>query len=132
MNKVQLIGNAGKDPEVRTLQNGGRVCNLTVATSESWKDKASGERRERTEWHRIVIFNPHLVDVAEKYIHKGSKLYIEGQLETRKWQDQEGKDRYSTEIVLKQFAGEIELLDRKPAEEEAPAVDQGEQIEDYG
>ena len=116
MNKVQIIGNVGKDPETRALQGGGKVCNLTVATSESWKDKASGERKERTEWHRVVIFNPHLAEIAEKFVRKGSKIYIEGQLETRKWQDSEKRDQYTTEIVLKQFGGEIELLDRKPAE----------------
>ena len=121
MNKVQLIGNVGKDPETRALQNGGKVCNLTVATSETWKDKATGDRKERTEWHRVVIFNPHLVDVADRFIRKGSKVYIEGQLETRKWQDAEKRDQYTTEIVLRQFGGEIELLDRKPAETTAPA-----------
>ena len=124
MNKVQLIGNVGKDPEIRGLQNGGRVCNLTVATSETWKDKASGDRKERTEWHRVVIFNPHLIEIAERFIRKGSKVYIEGQIETRKWQDAEKKDQYSTEIVLKQFGGEIELLDRKPAD---PVDDYGRQ-----
>jgi single-strand DNA-binding protein len=114
MNKVQLIGNVGNDPEVRTLQNGSKVCNFSVATSDRWKDKTTVERKERTEWHRIVIFNTHLVDVAEKYIGKGSKVYIEGQLTTRKWQDDQKKDQYTTEIVLKQFHGEIELLDKKP------------------
>ena len=117
MNKVQLIGNAGKDPEVRNLQNGGKVCSLSIATSETWKDKDTGERKERTEWHRVVIFNPHLASIAERFIRKGSKVYIEGQLETRRWQDQEKKDQYTTEIVLKQFSGEIELLDRKQADQ---------------
>jgi single-strand DNA-binding protein len=112
INKVILVGNLGRDPEIRTMQNGGRVCNLAVATSEQWRDKSSGERRERTEWHRVVIFNEHFLDVAEKYLRKGSKVYIEGQLQTRKWQDQSGQDRYSTEIVLQRFRGELQMLDR--------------------
>jgi single-strand DNA-binding protein len=112
INKVILVGNLGRDPEVRTMQNGGKVCNLAVATSEQWRDKSSGERRERTEWHRVVIFNEHFLDVAEKYLRKGSKVYIEGQLQTRKWQDQSGQDRYSTEIVLQRFRGELQMLDR--------------------
>ncbi|MEJ0062046.1 MAG: single-stranded DNA-binding protein [Alphaproteobacteria bacterium] len=113
VNKVILIGNLGKDPEVRAFQNGGRVCNLTVATSESWKDKQSGERKERTEWHRVAIFNDALVGVAEKYLKKGSKVYLEGQLETRKWQDKDGADKYTTEVVLRQFRGELTMLDGK-------------------
>ena len=112
INKVILVGNLGRDPEVRTMQNGGKVCNLAVATSEQWRDKNSGERRERTEWHRVVIFNEHFLDVAEKYLRKGSKVYIEGQLQTRKWQDQSGQDRYSTEVVLQRFRGELQMLDR--------------------
>ncbi len=100
VNKVILVGNLGRDPEIRTMQNGGRVCNLSLATSESWRDKQSGERREKTEWHRVVIFNENLLDVAEKYLHKGSKIYVEGQLQTRKWQDQSGQDRYTTEVVM--------------------------------
>ena len=132
MNKVQLIGNVGKDPETRAMQNGGKVCSLTLATSESWKDKASGERKERTEWHRVVIYNTHLIDVAQKYLRKGSKVYVEGQLETKKWQDRDGTDRYTTEVVLKQFGGEIELLDRKPAEAEPAEVNAGRPVvEDY-
>ena len=113
VNKVILIGNLGKDPEVRSLQNGGKVCNLSIATSESWKDKGSGERKERTEWHRVVIFNENLTMVAERYLKKGSKVYIEGQIETRKWTDQSGAEKYSTEIVLRQFRGELTLLDSR-------------------
>ena len=113
VNKVILLGNVGKDPEVRSLQNGGRVCNLSIATSESWKDKNSGERKEATQWHRVVIFNDNLVTVAEKYIRKGSKVYVEGALETRKWTDQQGVEKFSTEVVIKQFRGELTLLDSK-------------------
>ncbi len=112
INKVILIGNLGADPEVRTFQNGGKVCNLRVATSETWRDKASGERRERTEWHTVAIFNERLADLAQQYLKKGSKVYLEGQLETRKWQDQSGNDRYSTEVVLRPFRGEMTFLDR--------------------
>ncbi|MEM9231065.1 MAG: single-stranded DNA-binding protein [Pseudomonadota bacterium] len=112
INKVILIGNLGADPEVRTFQNGGKVCNLRVATSENWRDKASGERRERTEWHTVAIFNERLADLAQQYLKKGSKVYLEGQLETRKWQDQSGNDRYSTEVVLRPFRGEMTFLDR--------------------
>jgi single-strand DNA-binding protein len=111
VNKVILIGNLGRDPEVRTFQNGGKVCNLRIATSETWRDKATGERKERTEWHSVAIFNEALAGIAEKYLKKGSKVYIEGQLETRKWQDQSGQDRYTTEVVLRQFRGELTLLD---------------------
>lgn len=110
VNKVILIGNLGRDPEVRTFANGGKVCNLRIATSESWRDKASGERKERTEWHSVAIFNENLVRIAEQYLRKGSTVYIEGQLETRKWQDQSGADRYSTEVVLRPFRGELTLL----------------------
>jgi single-strand DNA-binding protein len=113
VNKVILIGNLGRDPEVRTTQNGSKICNLNVATSETWKDRQSGERRERTEWHRVVIFNPNLADVAERFLRKGSKVYIEGQLQTRKWQDQSGQDRYTTEVVLQNFKGELTLLDSR-------------------
>jgi len=115
VNKVILIGNLGRDPEVRTMQSGGRVANLAVATSESWRDKTSGERKERTEWHRIVVFNENLVRLCESYLRKGSKVYIEGQLETRKWQDQGGQERYSTEVVLRPFRGEITMLDSRGA-----------------
>jgi single-strand DNA-binding protein len=111
VNKVILVGNLGRDPEVRSTQDGTKVANLSVATSESWKDKNSGERRERTEWHRVAIFNERLVDVAEKYLKKGSKIYIEGQLQTRKWTDQSGQERYTTEIVLNRFRGELTMLD---------------------
>lgn len=111
VNKVILIGNLGRDPEVRSFQNGGKVCNLRIATSESWRDKSSGERRERTEWHTVAIFSEPLVRVAEQYLRKGSKVYIEGQLETRKWQDQSGNDRYSTEVVLRPYRSELTMLD---------------------
>ena len=111
VNKVIIVGNLGRDPEVRSFQNGGKVVNLRIATSETWRDKASGERKERTEWHSIAIFNEGLAKIAEQYLKKGSKVYIEGQLETRKWQDQSGADRYSTEIVLRNFGGSLTLLD---------------------
>jgi single-strand DNA-binding protein len=112
LNKVQLIGRLGADPESRTLNNGGKVVNLRLATSESWKSQ-SGERQERTEWHQVVIFNEGLAKVAENYLRKGSQCFIEGQLQTRKWQDQSGNDRYSTEIVLQKFRGELVLLDKR-------------------
>jgi single-strand DNA-binding protein len=111
VNKVILIGNLGRDPEVRTFQNGGKVCNLRIATSETWKDRNTGERREKTEWHSVAIFNEGLVRVAEQYLRKGSKVYIEGQLQTRKWQDQSGQDRYSTEVVLQGFGSTLTMLD---------------------
>ncbi len=111
VNKVILIGNLGADPEVRNFQNGGKVCNLRIATSESWKDKNTGERRDKTEWHQVAIFNDHLVKIAEQYLRKGSKVYIEGKLATRKWQDQSGADRYSTEVVLQGFDGTLTMLD---------------------
>ncbi|MGQ0567196.1 MAG: single-stranded DNA-binding protein [Gemmobacter sp.] len=111
VNKVILVGNLGADPEVRSFQNGGKVVNLRIATSETWRDKASGERKERTEWHSVAIFNENLAKVAEQYLKKGSKVYIEGKLETRKWQDQSGADRYTTEVVLRAFGGELTLLD---------------------
>jgi single-strand DNA-binding protein len=111
VNKVILIGNLGRDPEVRSFQNGGKVCNLRIATSENWKDKNTGERREKTEWHSVAIFNDGLVRIAEQYLKKGSKVYIEGQLQTRKWQDQSGADRYSTEVVLQGFGGTLTMLD---------------------
>ena len=111
VNKVILIGNLGRDPEVRTFQNGGKVCNLRIATSENWKDRNTGERREKTEWHSVAIFNEGLVRVAEQYLRKGSKVYIEGQLQTRKWQDQSGQDRYSTEVVLQGFGSTLTMLD---------------------
>jgi single-strand DNA-binding protein len=111
INKVILIGHLGRDPEVRSFSNGGKVCNLRLATSETWKDKTTGERKERTEWHSVSIFNEGLVRVAEQYLKKGSKVYIEGQLETRKWQDQSGADKYSTEVVLRPFSGTLVMLD---------------------
>jgi single-strand DNA-binding protein len=112
VNKVILVGNLGKDPEVRRLNSGEPVVNLRIATSENWRDKATGERRERTEWHNVVIFNENLARVAEQYLKKGSKVYIEGQLQTRKWQDQSGQDKYTTEVVLQRYRGELALLDR--------------------
>ena len=115
VNKVILIGNLGKDPEVRSFQNGGRVCNLRLATTESWKDKATGERKDRTEWHSVAIFNDNLVTIAERYLKKGSKVYIEGKLRTRKWTDKEGKERYSTEIIAEQ----LQMLGGKDKESQA-------------
>ncbi|MDL2170774.1 MULTISPECIES: single-stranded DNA-binding protein [Asaia] len=111
VNKVILVGNLGRDPETRNAQSGAKIVNLTVATSESWNDRASGERKERTEWHRVVIFNERLADVAERFLRKGRKVYVEGQLQTRKWTDQGGQERYTTEIVLDRFRGELTLLD---------------------
>ena len=110
VNKVIIVGNLGRDPEVRSFPNGGRVVNLRLATSETWRDKASGERKERTEWHSVAIFNEALGKIAEQYLRKGSTVYVEGQLETRKWQDQSGADRYTTEVVLRPFRGELTLL----------------------
>lgn len=110
LNKVMLIGNLGRDPEVRSFQNGGKVCNLSIATSETWKDKNTGERREKTEWHRVAIFQEGLVRVAEQYLRKGSTVYIEGKLQTRKWQDQSGKDNYTTEIVLQGYDGVMTMI----------------------
>ena len=113
VNKVILIGHVGKDPEIRSFQNGNKVANFSLATSESWKDKSSGERKEKTEWHRIAVFNENIVGVVERFVKKGSKLYVEGALETRKWTDQSGQEKFSTEVVIKQFRGEITLLDGK-------------------
>jgi len=113
VNKVIIIGNLGRDPEVRTFPSGGKVCNLRIATSENWTDKASGEKKERTEWHSVAIYNEALVRVAEQYLKKGSKVYIEGQLETRKWQDKDGQDRYTTEIALRPYRGELNMLDSR-------------------
>jgi single-strand DNA-binding protein len=115
VNKVILVGNLGRDPEVRSFPNGGKVVNLRIATSETWRDKATGERKERTEWHSVAIFNEALGKIAEQYLRKGSTVYIEGQLETRKWQDQSGADRYTTEVVLRQFRGELTLLGGRDA-----------------
>ncbi len=111
VNKVILVGNLGRDPEIRSTQDGTRIANLNLATSESWRDRVSGERKERTEWHRVVIFNERLVEIAEKYLRKGSKIYIEGALQTRKWTDNAGIDKYSTEVVLQRFRGELTMLD---------------------
>src|SRR6185312_9643722 len=113
VNKVILVGNLGRDPEIRSTQDGTRIANLSVATSKSWRDKASGERKERTEWHRVVIFNDKLVEIVEKYVKKGAKLYIEGALQTRKWTDNSGQERYSTEVVLQNFRGELTMLDSR-------------------
>ncbi len=112
VNKVILVGNLGKDPEVRFMQDGGKVASFPVATGESWKDKTTGERKERTEWHRVVIMNDKLADIAERFLRKGSRVYVEGQLQTRKWTDQSGQERYTTEILLSRFKGELTLLDR--------------------
>ena len=113
VNKVILVGNLGREPESRSMQSGDKVVNLSVATSENWRDKQSGERREKTEWHRVVIFDQNLADVAEKYLHKGSKVYLEGQLQTRKWTDQSGQEKYSTEVVLQRFRGTLTMLDSR-------------------
>ena len=113
VNKVILVGNLGADPEIRRLNSGDPVVNLRIATSESWRDKNSGERKEKTEWHNVVIFNDNLAKVAEQYLKKGAKVYVEGQLQTRKWQDQTGNDRYTTEIVLQKFRGELQMLDAR-------------------
>ena len=113
VNKVILVGNLGADPEIRRLNSGDPVVNMRIATSESWRDKQSGERREKTEWHNVVIFNDNLAKVAEQYLKKGAKVYIEGQLQTRKWQDQTGQDRYTTEVVLQKFRGELQMLDSR-------------------
>lgn len=110
VNKVILVGNVGKEPEIRTTQNGSRIANLSIATSESWKDKQTGERRENTQWHRVVVFNEALVNLVERFVTKGTKVFLEGQLETRKWTDSHGKDNYSTEVVLKPYSGELTLL----------------------
>ena len=113
INKVILIGNLGRDPEIRTMQNGNKVANLRVATSERWRDRTSGEMQERTEWHSVVIFNEHLLSVAERFLKKGSKVYLEGQLQTRKWTDNQGQEKYSTEVLLNKFRGELQMLDSR-------------------
>ena len=130
VNKVILVGRLGRDPEVRSFQNGGKVVNLRLATSETWKDKQSGERKEKTEWHSVAIFNENLGRIAEQYLKKGSNVYIEGQLETRKYQDQSGQDRYSTEVVLRQFRGELTLLDSRGGS--GPSDDMGGGDDGYG
>ncbi|HIC59548.1 MAG TPA: single-stranded DNA-binding protein, partial [Rhodospirillales bacterium] len=113
VNKVILVGNLGRDPEVRHSQDGNKIVNMSLATSESWTDRSSGERREKTEWHRVVIFNDHLGEIAEKYLNKGSKVYLEGQLQTRKWTGNDGQERYSTEVVINRFRGELTMLDSR-------------------
>jgi single-strand DNA-binding protein len=140
VNKVILVGNLGKDPEVRRMTSGDPVVNLSIATSESWRDKASGERKEKTEWHRVVIFNKNLADVAEKYLKKGAKVYVEGQLQTRKWTDKDGAEKYSTEVVLQNFRGELTMLDGRNGGEgggggrggagESPASFQRDEMDD--
>jgi len=133
VNKVILIGNLGRDPEVRAFQNGGRVASFSIATSETWKDKASGERKEKTEWHRISVMNDNLVTICERYLKKGAKVYIEGQLETRKWTDKDGQEKYTTEVVLRPYRGELTMLDGKSGSgagsfgggSDAPAMDSG-------
>jgi single-strand DNA-binding protein len=119
VNKVILVGNLGRDPEVRSMQDGRSMVNMSVATSDTWRDRQSGERKERTEWHRVVIFNEKLAEVAQKYVKKGSKVYVEGQLQTRKWTDQSGQEKYTTEIVLQRFRGELTMLDARGAGGEA-------------
>ncbi len=127
VNKVILIGNLGADPEVKSFQNGGKVCNIRIATSESWKDRTSGEKKERTEWHTVSIFSEGLAGVAERFLRKGSKVYIEGQLQTRKWQDQSGQEKYTTEIVLQRFRGELTILDSRQGGGAEYSDDQGGQ-----
>jgi len=113
VNKVILVGNVGQDPEIRSFQSGGKVCNLSIATSERWKDRETNEQKERTQWHRVVVFNENLINLIEQYVKKGSKLFIEGQLETRKWTDSNGQDKYATEVVLRNFRGELTFLDNR-------------------
>lgn len=125
VNKVILVGNLGRDPDVRTFQSGGKVCNLRIATSESWKDRETGDRKERTEWHSVSILNEATARFAEQYLRKGSKVYIEGQLETRKWQDQSGNDRYSTEVVVRPYRGDLKALDNRNGGSEGQGGNQG-------
>ncbi|MBV8120801.1 MAG: single-stranded DNA-binding protein [Alphaproteobacteria bacterium] len=133
VNKVILVGNLGADPEIRSTQDGTRIANLRVATSESWRDRVSGERKERTEWHRVVIFNDRLADIAEKYLRKGSKVYLEGALQTRKWTDNSGQDRYTTEVVLTRFRGELTMLDGgRGSSAGGPAIDADLDDDDAG
>jgi single-strand DNA-binding protein len=129
VNKVILVGNLGKDPEIRRTQDGRPIANLSVATSDTWRDKATGERREKTEWHRVVIFNEGLCRVAEQYLKKGSKVYLEGQLQTRKWQDQSGQDKYTTEVVLQNFNSQLTMLDRAG---DRAGGDAGSEEDDFG
>ena len=130
VNKVILIGNLGADPEIRRTQDGRPIANLRIATSESWRDKSTGERKEKTEWHRVVIFNENLAKVAEAYVKKGTSLYIEGQLQTRKWTDKDGQEKYSTEIVLQNFKGELTLLGGKPDGEKSKTYVSGKEVTD--
>src|ERR1700759_1193007 len=125
VNKVILVGNLGKDPEIRTTQDGQKIVNLTLATSDTWNDRSSGERKERTEWHRGVIFNDRVGDVAERYLHKGSKIYVEGSLQTRKWTDQSGQERYTTEVVIGRFKGELTMLDTRGDRDDDRGSDPG-------
>jgi|SRR5271170_868272 len=125
INKVILVGNLGRDPEIRSTQDGTRIANLAVATSETWRDKMSGERKERTEWHRVVIFNDRLAEVAEKYLKKGSKVYVEGALQSRKWTDNSGQERYTTEVVLQRFRGELTMLDGARGASGGPPIEGG-------
>lgn len=129
VNKVILVGNLGKDPEVRRMGNGEPVVNLSIATSESWRDKATGERKEKTEWHRVVIFNENIAKTAEQYLRKGAKVYVEGQLQTRKWTDQSGVEKYSTEVVLQKFRGELTMLDGRSSEGGGAMAGQGQRRE---
>lgn len=131
VNKVILVGNVGKDPETRSFSNGGKVCNFSLATSETWRDKQSGERRENTQWHNIAIFNENLIKVVENYVQKGSKLYIEGQLQTRKWQDRDGNDRWTTEVVLQRFRGELVMLDGRNSGGGGGGYEQSRNVGDY-
>jgi single-strand DNA-binding protein len=124
VNKVILIGNLGRDPEIRSTQDGTRIANLSVATSDTWRDKATGERKERTEWHRVVIFNDRLVEIVEKYLKKGSKVFLEGALQTRKWTDNSGQERYSTEVVLQRYRGELTMLDGRAGAGGGGSVDE--------
>ena len=132
VNKVILVGNVGKDPEIRSFQSGGRVAKFSLATSENWKDKATGERKEKTEWHNIVIYNDRLIEVVERYIKKGAKLYLEAQLETRKYTDQAGTEKYTTEVVLRQFRGELQMLDSRGGGGGQMSEDSGGQDESGG
>ncbi len=132
VNKVILVGNLGRDPEIRSTQDGMRIANLSVATSESWRDRNSGERKERTEWHRVVIFNDRLVDVVEKYLKKGAKVYLEGALQTRKWTDNSGQERYTTEVVLQRYRGELTMLDGRGGGGEGGYPDEGPPAEEFG
>ena len=132
VNKVILVGNLGRDPEIRSMNNGGSIANLSIATSETWRDRNSGERREKTEWHRVVIFNEGLVKIAEQYLRKGSKVYIEGQLETRKWTDNNGVEKYSTEVVLRNYGGTLTMLDGRDGPSSGGMGGGGGRMDDSG